>query len=243
MGRKSKFWGQSTRKLTDNELLDHISSSLTTIRYFCTIYDDGHPYIAFALATEIIRLLTGGAAAVALRKLHTFATPARNIDGQNMLASNKLVIVQVPPQPAGISYLPVLDDSPSGHRTLAFKDWWNNDLIYMGSTALVRSDPTMIPVGNSPQRSDAERNRLYRRGFVELMRNKLGAHLDVEQPEILDQLQSVSGFGLAIKVGTPTGMLSTDDGSLKIVVGPAAAMMRQITHEILVAYGQLCSSN
>ncbi len=45
-------------------------------------------------------------------------------------------------------------------------------------------------------------------------------------------------MGVVLEAIQPDGsILSTDDGSLRVIVGPAAAMMRQIAFEVLNAFG------
>jgi hypothetical protein len=73
--------------------------------------------------------------------------------------------------------------------------------------------------------------------LVDLLRNKMAAHQTDEMPQLLDDLQSSNTWG-AFACTTPEGTLSTDDGSLTVKVGPLPAMMRQITHELLLAYGR-----
>jgi hypothetical protein len=69
-----------------------------------------------------------------------------------------------------------------------------------------------------------------------MVRNKLGAHLDRELPEDLDNLQRPNIFGCGIEVNNGETKLSTSDGSLPMTVGPLAAMVRQIAHEVLQAF-------
>ena len=68
-----------------------------------------------------------------------------------------------------------------------------------------------------------------------MLRNQLGAHQDTDMPVLLDELddaRSWSGF----YISTPQGELSTADGSLPTGTSILAAMMRQICHEVLIAY-------
>jgi hypothetical protein len=69
------------------------------------------------------------------------------------------------------------------------------------------------------------------------MRNTLGAHLDLDQVDTLDALQKAGSWGGHFIVGSGSGTLSTENGTLPVLVGPAAAMMRQIAFEVLTAYG------
>jgi hypothetical protein len=73
--------------------------------------------------------------------------------------------------------------------------------------------------------------------FVEMTRNKFGAHLDPETPEMLDNLQRTVSLGIVFAVNLGGTVFNTADDSLRTVIGPAAAMMRQIAHELLSAYG------
>jgi hypothetical protein len=69
-----------------------------------------------------------------------------------------------------------------------------------------------------------------------MMRNKLASHLDEDMPELLAELETPGAFAADVVMSTPDGELSTTDGTLPVRVGPLAAMIRQITHELIVAY-------
>jgi hypothetical protein len=56
-------------------------------------------------------------------------------------------------------------------------------------------------------------------------------------PRLLDELQESRNWATFL-IGTPQGVLSTADGTLPVVVAPMPAMMRQIAHELLEAYGR-----
>lgn len=222
--------------LSDEQLISHVTSSIETIRQLCHIFDGGHPYIAFTLASELHRVLTVGGVAIQLRGTRTFPTQARQLDPTNLLPENKLIAVQTGGDPPALSFVPTLDAGAGETVRIAFKDWWNRDPIYRAGVIQPGSNPTMIPLSSGEHVPLPERQVLFRRTFIELMRNKLGAHLDIDQPELLNELQRSSAFGADFGVGTPTGMLSSADGSLPMLVGPAAAMTRQIAHEVLKAF-------
>jgi hypothetical protein len=95
----------------------------------------------------------------------------------------------------------------------------------------------MIPVNGSPTVPYEKREKITRLGLVSLLRNKLGAHQTKEMPELLDQLDEEKNWG-SFSIQTPDGVFSTDDGTLPVEVSPIPAMMRQICHEILEAYGR-----
>ncbi|GAM98090.1 hypothetical protein U91I_01720 [alpha proteobacterium U9-1i] len=99
----------------------------------------------------------------------------------------------------------------------------------------------MVPLDPEKQIPYEKRKRLVRREFVELMRNKLGAHLDEEIPELLDALQRSESFGVDVEWRVPTGVVSIGAGTLPVVVGPAAAMMRKISQELIDAYTDLAN--
>ena len=68
------------------------------------------------------------------------------------------------------------------------------------------------------------------------MRNKLGAHLDREIPEELNNLQKAHSFGISIRVEANGRILDTIDGTMPMKTGPCAAMVRQIAYEIVEAF-------
>ena len=96
----------------------------------------------------------------------------------------------------------------------------------------------MIPLIDALIVPYEDREKTTRMRLVNLLRNKLGAHQTSEMPTLLDDLQETRNWGSAV-IQTPAGVLRTDDGSLPVLVSPLAAMMRQITHELLTAYGRI----
>jgi hypothetical protein len=75
----------------------------------------------------------------------------------------------------------------------------------------------MIPLRVEDQVPFNKRATLVRERFVGMMRNKLGAHLDTEIPEMLDELQRSHLFGGDIQTQAPDGrFLSSLDGTLPV---------------------------
>ena len=72
--------------------------------------------------------------------------------------------------------------------------------------------------------------------MIETIRNKLGAHLDRDIPEELNQLQKAHAFGISIRAAIDGKTLDTIDGTMPMKTGPGAAMVRQIAHEVLEAF-------
>lgn len=95
-----------------------------------------------------------------------------------------------------------------------------------------------IPLDPSKQVPYFKRRVLVRRDFVELVRNKFGAHLDEEIPDTLDALLKAQIFGADFAVNVAGEVHSIANGKLPVVSGPAAAMMRMISEEVLVGYGR-----
>jgi hypothetical protein len=120
---------------------------------------------------------------------------------------------------------------------MPFRVWWNRDIIYQASAAEPGTPPGLIPVNDTPVVPYEKREKVTRMQLVHLLRNKMAAHQPSEIPELLEELQSSNSWA-AFGCDTPDGHLSTLDGSLTVAVGPLPAMMRQITHELLIAYGR-----
>ena len=96
----------------------------------------------------------------------------------------------------------------------------------------------MFPVGDSDVVPYEERERLTRVQFVGDLRNSIGAHPSTELTAILHDVLDPHSFGGAFVIGRPDGSeLSTEDGTLPVLVTPAEALMRQIAQELLIAYG------
>jgi hypothetical protein len=226
-------------RLSEAQLQEHIAAGLENIRHLCSVYDSGHPYISFSLATEVYRVLCSNPVVVRLRGTKEFTSPVLpGMDDPNVLTPrNKLVGVQFGGDPPILNYLPAfLLDRPRS-RPLPFREWWNRDVIYRAGAGKHGLPADVIPAREEDQVSHQDRQTLVRREFVEQMRNKLGAHMDEEIPEVLEDLQKAAAFGAVFSIQTPTGEFSTARGNLPIGAGAAAAMMRQIAEEVLVAYG------
>lgn len=237
---RSKAARFPTRKLSDDELLQLFDQSLTTLQHFARIYDEGYPPISLSMATELEKLLIENGAAVRLRKTREFPMIVVDHENQeNVLTSlHKLTFAQIGGDPPELSFLPVFcSGAPDTIKQVPFVEWWNRDVIHRASAALPGTPPGMIPVNGSPEVPFKDRETVNRRDFVHLLRLKLGAHQGDEMPLLLDELNDGRNWG-TFTVQMPQRVLSTEDGSLPTRVSIYAAMMRQICHEVLTAYGR-----
>ena len=228
------------RQLTELELAEHERLSLETISRLCEIYDAGHPYIAFTLAADTYRFLTESSNTKqrGTKQFITFTPPHRKT---NLLCEHKLTTANVRGDTQGwyLEFVPTIFSKPLPYPTklLTFRDWWNRDIIYRASAAPPGTNPSIVPLDPNLQIPYEKRRRFVRREFVQLMRNKFGAHLDKEVPELLDTLQRSESFGVGLTVNLPSGPVNSLDGTLRTRVGPGAGIMREIAEEVLIAYG------
>ena len=227
------------RKLSENELLALFDQSLSALVHLASIYDGGFHPIALQMATEVHKLLTQDGPATRLRGLRQFTTVDMGDQTKMLNAMHKLVGSRIGGQPLRLDF--IADFQMAGPNdpaeVLSFRDWWNRDVIYRASAALPGSPPGMIPVNDTPSVPFNKRETINRRDFVALLRNKLGAHQDGDLPILLDQLEEARSWGEFV-CDTPEGSLSTEDGTLATGATIMAAMMRQIAHEVLIAYGR-----
>jgi hypothetical protein len=236
----SKSKNGPTRKLTEKEVEEHARHTLETIRQICTVYDGGNAYIAFTLATEVSKFLTT-TSNVKVRGTKKFPTLQDDYSNRNLLSEHKLIATRCyagdnnnrPRMECHPAYL----STPYPVTMLSFRDWWNHDVIYRASAAPRGWTPLTVPARPEDQVPYDKRQTIVRRIFVEMTRNKFGAHLDAETPELLDNLQRTESLGIIFAVNLNGSVFNNADGSLGMVIGPAAAMMRQIAHEMLAAYG------
>lgn len=124
-------------------------------------------------------------------------------------------------------YYPLLYTLPFPHKDIDFKQWWNREIIYRADA---RETGKILP--------KEKRRAFTRRKFVTDLRNTRGSHLDLNQHEELELLQTAGSMGANLIAELPDGStISTNDGTLRITISPAAAIMRQISFELLNAYG------
>ena len=226
-------------KQSERELISHIENTVLILKHMCKVFDDGSPYICFSMATEVEKILTSNSVAVDYRSKKLFPSPISNPNygENNLLAEHRLIEAQILGDIPTVDFLPVFRNQWQPEN-LKFVEWWNRDIIFRAGAAKPGSPPGYLPPTEAEEVPYKRRSKLTRREFVDQMRNKLGAHIDAEVPELLNDLQKSSSFGITFAMARPDGSeVSTSDGTLPTRVGPAAAMMRQISHELLVAYG------
>ncbi len=228
---------ERTIRLTQPEIQEHIEAGLENLRDLCRIYDEGRPYVSFSMATEVKRILDSNSYTRRVRGVKNFPTPRGRNDKGNLVVEAKLIVVRFGDNPPVADFLPKYQRDRVEPVLLTFREWWNRDIIHRASAAPPGTPPDMIPLRLEQQIPYDKRKTLVRRIFVAMMRDKLGAHLDDEIPETLDVLQKSHSFGVSLAVTTPAGEFDTFDGTLPVRTGPAAAMMRQISQEVMVAYG------
>ncbi|WP_150131369.1 hypothetical protein [Caulobacter mirabilis] len=241
MGRgkaKSKP-GDRIRKLSEDQLLERFSEHLQNLREICKIYDGGYAPIAFLMATETSKILTENAAATRLRALYRFDTVDYEHSESVLSPLNKLVIARVSSSPPQVTFMPAFQGGlgKDDIKGLAFRDWWERDIIYRAGAASPGVDQSLIPLRPENIVPFDKRERLTRQKLISLLRNAMGAHSDAEMPEVLDDLQSSNSFGGSFGAQMPDGrIVGTHDGTMTVKIGPLPAMMRQIAHELLEAY-------
>jgi hypothetical protein len=236
MAKRSK--SSNVRQLSDADLLKSFEHGLDTLSHLASTYDGGFSPIAFLMATEAQKILTENSAATKLRATRVFSSPEMHHTSQTLTPLHLLIGVELNGNPPKLTFVPTYHSRGKvRERTLSFREWWNKDIIYRASAAPPGTPPGMIPVNGSPTVPYEKREKITRLGLVSLLRNKLGAHQTKEMPELLDQLDEEKNWG-SFSIQTPDGVFSTDDGTLPVEVSPIPAMMRQICHEILEAYGR-----
>jgi hypothetical protein len=225
------------RRQSDADFARVHAECRATIQDICDVFDAEKPYVAFALASEIYKFLTTGDRITSIRKDRAFTTVDFDYSEKNLLAEYKLIVGRVYGSPPSVSFRPAFSaDAPHGTKELPFVDWWNRDIIFRASASPDQSKPHFIPADAASQVPRAKRKTFVRREIITLVRNKLGAHLDRDLPEELDNLQRSEAFGCDIQVDLGDRKLTTLDGTLPMKVGPLAAMVRQIAHEVLLAF-------
>jgi len=182
------------------------------------------------MATEASKILEGGRASEAMRGnkyflTYNFAYPVENTMPEIPLIGGYINNETDHPY---ASFWPEFSQNILPSRRIPFKDWWRRDVIYRAEA---------FETGAFLPRE--QRRTMTREHFVRQMRNTLGAHIDPDQHEELETLQRADAYGIILDVCDEAGkiLLTTEDGSLPVRVGPAAAMMRQIAFEVLNAYG------
>ena len=226
------------KKHSEAELLKLFEDGLTSLGHMARIYDEGHTPIVFNMAVEIKKMLTENAAAMKLRGALRFMTYDDGHDPDVLTPSEKLICRKLSGDPPSLEVEPRFYSRDGEPVELKFREWWNRDVIYRASAAVPGTPLGMIPVNGSPVQPYEKRSKTTRRELIELLRNKMGAHQDVDLSELLEEIELSKGW-VGFELEHPThGVLSTDDGTLPIRVGVIAALVRQICHELLVAYGR-----
>lgn len=234
---KKDKW-KRTRRLTPSELLAAFETGLNTLEHLGKIYDSGFSPIAFQLATEIHKILTENSTATQLRGQMDFESPDHGDESRMLNALHKLTMARISGDPPVLDFLPAFaEETGIPTRKLKFRDWWNRDIIYRASAAPVGTPAGMIPVNASPSVPFDERDKVTRRELISLVRNKAGAHQEKDYPVLLEEMDHSAGWG-SFGASTPTGEFSTDDGSLVTQTTIIPAMVRQISIELLRAYGR-----
>jgi hypothetical protein len=238
---KKSFSDFHHRKLGEDELRKMVETNLDTLQQLVRVYDAGYSIIAFAMATEIQKILGENAWTVKLRGRLRFGSTVPDQGRSQLNAFHPLVGARVGGVDPEVTYLPTFmmpDREGQPVRALEFRIWWNREVVYRASAAVPGTLPRgAIPVNDTPVHPFDDRTSLTRRQVIGMLRDKLGAHQDDELPSVLDDLQDGLDIGFGVRM--PDGSeRNTFDGSLKIAVPPLPAMVRQIAHEVLVAYGR-----
>lgn len=220
------------RYLNAGEIAAQISDMLALICQLCSAYDEMQPLMSLSLAVELQKFHTH-TSVIKQRKSKRFYTPPDLSNPRNLAPEQKLAFFQLSGPPPSVFCLPKYLNTeiyPSDFYNCDFKTWWNRDIIFRSSAAKSGVPRGLIPVKLNEQIPYEKRPTLSRRTFLQLVRNKIAAHSDDKVPEILYDLQKF------LTVNVVVNGLSTDDGSLPIKTTMAAAMIREIAHETLVAY-------
>lgn len=225
-----------TRTLSQDDLTNLLEAELDNLASLAVVYDQGQVRIITSMATVVKTILTENAAAMRERKLRIFKGPAATHSRRTLSAMHKLTIAKFGVKELTFEPYFYISKSPL-EKEMKFKEWWNKDIVYQASAARPGIPPGVIPLDPRLQVPYERREKLTRLQLVGLIRNKFGAHLDRETPVILEEINNPIGWA-SFSVQTEGVVLSTDDGTLPVKIGPLPAMIRQIVHELLVAYGR-----
>ncbi|WP_443747818.1 hypothetical protein [Asticcacaulis solisilvae] len=200
--------------------LDH---SLDTLKVLTEAFDSGRYGVAFSMANEIVKIVSGNEFCTKHRGAKNFKVPNLPILENNLAPQTRIILTRIHNMEEQYGmFLPLFLPENLPTTVLKFREWWNRDPIYI----------------SKPNIKTGERKNLTRRQFITDVRNTRGSHFDLNEHEEIELLQSVESVGVYFIAERPDGNdLSTEDGSLEIRISPAAAMMRQISFELLNAYG------
>lgn len=242
MTRSNKDAYGATRKLSDADFERAVNQSLSTLEHLCATYDGGYTAIAALMAVEIRKIVSDNAGAAKLRGGKKFPTSAETHKPSVISARHDLVGARVGGEKPSVMFVPSYAMPDGGHipvKYVDFRIWWHREPIYRASSAIPGKTPKgLIPVNDSDATPFAKRRTLTRMQLVDMVRNKVGAHTEPDLPELIDDLESGVDFA-AFSMVSNGKELSTLDGTLPVQTGPLQAGIRQIAHEILVAYGRL----
>jgi hypothetical protein len=220
----------------DHEILNRLNNSFTNLRNLCQIYDSGNPGIAYIMAVEICNILiTPNRFFTTTRKTKIFPNPRTGFSQDIVNAQNKMIIVELNCQEYYVRCFHMFNENVGIVESSNFKDWWK-DIIHVAPGDANASGVGRLP-GGHPIIPFEKRFVWTRRTFVDHIRDKAGAHIDLNDTKLLEELQKTEMLGFNLVCEHPDGERTTNNGTLPIIASPGAAMMRQISQEVLIAYG------
>lgn len=239
---KRKSWEKRDRvKIGDQKLLDNIQSDLDTLEVLAQAFDQGRHRVATTMSAVIINIVgVKNKAASQARGNLVFPTPGRKMDQRNLTSSHRLVSMEVWSQPATVKFVPwFASEADDEIDNQSFRTWWETEPIYVAGAGRPDAPLGTIPLNPEDQVAWDDREKLTRHQLCTDMRNTVGAHTDGELTAILNDIYDPRSFGSGYMAELPDGtIVTTDDGTIPVVVAPAEAAVRQIAHEVLMAYGR-----
>lgn len=242
MSRKSTADQSRTRRLADPEVEQAFWDGADELAELARSYDRGNYGMAPLMSVVIHRMFVENSFGTRFRGNRRFSSPSKEAPSGLVTAFHRLIFIasddnQHPPT---ITFKPVFHVSKLGvtFKPLSFKDWWNQTIYRAPATS--RDLPLGYLVTEKSQHVPVDkRETVSRQQLVRQVRNKVGAHSDLDQLLILDDLRSEYSFGMGLAVRDRQGVTrSSETGDLTIVNSPLPAMMRQIACEVLTGLGR-----
>ena len=237
MGRRRKY---EERTLHDSELEKRFEETLRSLVGLCVAYDQGAYEVYGSIATEIYKLFNDGSGSK-IRNKYLYTSLAAPVDKSALSQVSPLVSVRSTSLADGtgtISHEPMALGWRHKRENMKFSIWWERDVVYLGGHTPFGMDPTMIPIG-AAQLPYNKREKLTRREVIQLVRNKLGAHISKDVPLKLDHLFDRKSWG-NIVASAPSHPNEDPEEAMKrdkVLNKPIHAMVRHIAEEVLVSTG------
>lgn len=223
------------------ELKDAFIGSIRLLKTLCDEYDDGNYYASNLMSVEIDKILNNLSTVLQLRKKRLFYCYTNKENPRNLSKSFNFVGTQVNANSNRghmfeVKFFPYLDQLVSSPKKIPYSNWIERVVVRKGA-----GEGMYIPVRFEDQTPFEKREKLTLKQLLKHIRNKSGAHFDLNLNEeiVIAGYKDNLSFGIIMDHNGKRINSDIDREQFLYLNTPIDATIRHAAFELLLSFSDI----